>query len=268
MRSKHQARAIEAAKRTDLVKGLAGLSAPTLNEFVTRFVNALPGRVSKQTFMFYVRRLHPLMDSPALCDCRLDRIQPALIQDFVGWRRMQKNGRGGTISPTTVSHNLRTLRRALHLAAEWNVIAKVPKIKLLPGENQRDYLLTDEAIERFSQEPGLIGRLVSLLADTGLRRGEVCALTWDAVNFTEGGFRFGRARRSSHAGRFAHETSRGHLARSTASRGPGFPSARAGSDNRQLAVLGGYPQVVRNPKDGRREAAFGGLRFLLWRTGS
>jgi hypothetical protein len=58
MRSKHQARAIEAAKRTDLVKGLAGLSAPTLNEFVTRFVNALPGRVSKQTFMFYVRRLH------------------------------------------------------------------------------------------------------------------------------------------------------------------------------------------------------------------
>ncbi len=185
MRSKHQARSIEAAKRTDLVKGLSGLSAPTLNEFSERFINSLPGRVSRQTYSFYIRHWMPLMDFPALSDCRLDRIGPAVVQDFISWRRKQENGRGGTISVVTVNHNLRTLRRALHLAVEWNVITKVPKIRLLPGENQRDYVLSDAVIEKFSKEPDLIGKIVPFLVDTGLRRGEVCALTWDAVNFTE-----------------------------------------------------------------------------------
>jgi integrase len=45
--------------------------------------------------------------------------------------------------------------------------------------------LTDEAIEKFSKEPDLIGKIVPFLVDTGLRRGELCALTWDAVNFAE-----------------------------------------------------------------------------------
>src|SRR6266849_2528242 len=87
MRSKHQARAIEAAKRTDLVKGLAGLTAPTLNVFTTRFINSLYGRVSKQTFRFYICHWKPLLDFEPLCECRLDRINAAMIEDFVQWRR-------------------------------------------------------------------------------------------------------------------------------------------------------------------------------------
>ena len=183
MRSKNQARSVEASKRTDLVKGLAGLSAPTLLDFSARFINSLPGRVSKQTYSFYCRHWIPLIHFKDLCNCRLDRITPAVVQDFVSWRRNQTNGRGGTITVTTVNHNLRTLRRALHLAAEWNVIAKVPKVRLLPGENQREYVLTEEAVQKFSKEAGLIGKIVPFLVDTGMRRRETCDLKWDGVNF-------------------------------------------------------------------------------------
>jgi integrase len=174
-RNKNAARAIEAAKRTDIAKGLVGLSAPTLTTFATRFINSLPGRVAKETVLFYVRHFKPLLAFPEMCDCRLDRINPAVVQNFVQWRRQ-------SVSVTTVNHNLRTLRRALHLAEEWEVIRKVPKVKLLPGETQRDFVLTDEAIEKFSTQPILIRKLVPFLVDTGLRRSEVCALTWDAVN--------------------------------------------------------------------------------------
>src|SRR5437773_1732241 len=61
-RQKNAARAIEAAKRTDIAKGLVGLSAPTLTTFATRFVNSLPGRVAKETVLFYVRHFKPLLD--------------------------------------------------------------------------------------------------------------------------------------------------------------------------------------------------------------
>jgi hypothetical protein len=47
-RNKNAARDIEAAKRTELAMGLSGLAAPTLAEFSIRFLNSLPGRVSRR----------------------------------------------------------------------------------------------------------------------------------------------------------------------------------------------------------------------------
>jgi len=177
--SKHTARQVEAAHRTELVKGRAGLRAPTLFDFSKQFINSLPDRVSRETFRFYVGHFRALWEFPALGQCQLDRINMALVEDFIQWRRKQG------VSVTTVNHNLRTLRRALHLAAEWNVIAKVPKVKLLPGELQRDYVLSEQTVERFTREPQPMCWLVPFLVDTGLRRAEICNLLWDNVNFSE-----------------------------------------------------------------------------------
>jgi integrase len=173
---------IESRKRDELVAGI-GVS-PTLKDFSERFLKSLPARVSKETKRFYVAHLQALLSFPPLAECRLDRIHPAVIEEFVQHRRTgrQEKGNTGALAVATINHNLRTLRRILHLAEEWEVIHRAPKIKLLSGENQREYVLSDETITRFEKRGTTMGRLVPFLCDTGLRRGEACALTWAAVH--------------------------------------------------------------------------------------
>jgi integrase len=177
-RNKNVARGIESVKRTELAQGRAGLTAPTLVDFSNRFLDSLRARLTHETFRFYSCHYMPLIRFPALRASRLDRITPAIVEDFVQWRKQQH----ANLSPVTINHNLRTLRRVLHLAAEWDVIAKVPKIRLLPGENQRTFVLTDAVVMKFSKAPGLIGQIVPFLVDTGLRRAEAVNLLWAAVN--------------------------------------------------------------------------------------
>jgi len=174
--NKNLARSIEAAKRLELDKGKAG-TTPTLSDFATRFINSLFGRVSKQTFRFYLCHLTAILNGfEPLAECPMDKIDAAILQDFVSWRRK-------SVSTVTVNHNLRTLRRMLHLAAEWDVIAKVPKVRLLPNEHQRDYVISDDDVTKCEEtEAGLIGKLVPFLVDTGLRRGEVIGLMWENVH--------------------------------------------------------------------------------------
>jgi len=192
--NKNIARSVEAAKRNELAKGRAGLAAPTLEEFTNRFWHSMPGRISQQTRKFYHAHWMPLIDFKPLGECRIDRIDSALIQEFINYR-MQ------TVGIVTVNHNLRTLRRALHRAVEWNLILKVPKIELLKNEPQRDYVISEEDVLRFggikelkgppAELAGLadgsnwMGKLVPFLVDTGLRRRECVFLEWRDVNMAE-----------------------------------------------------------------------------------
>lgn len=177
--NKNTARSVEAAYRTDKLKGTGRLSAPTLSEFSAQFTKSLPGRVAKQTIRYYTTHWRPLIDADSpLGNCRIDRIGPADIEKFIQWRRKE-------LAVATVNHNLRCLRRALHLAHDWGLIAKVPKVRLLPGENHREYVISDADIERFAALPGHMGRIVPFLVDTGLRREEICRLKWTNVNLAE-----------------------------------------------------------------------------------
>jgi integrase len=176
--NKNTARSVEAEFRTEKLKASAPstLAMPTLNDFSGQFINqGVVGRVAKQTFRYYMCHWGTLIDSP-LVDTPIDRIDRKAVDDFISWRRKQG------VTATTVNHGLRTLRRALHLAVEWGFITKAPKIRLLPGERQREYVLSDTDVEGFSKEPLVIGRLVPFLCDTGLRRREVCNLLWRDVS--------------------------------------------------------------------------------------
>jgi hypothetical protein len=59
------------------------------------------------------------------------------------WRRPR-------VSITSVNRELATLRRLLHVAHKRNLIRFVPKVRLLTGERQRDFVL-DHETERISQ---------------------------------------------------------------------------------------------------------------------
>ena len=75
------------------------------------------------------------------------------------------------------------LRRALQMAEEWKLIRKAPKIKLLPGERQREFVIKEALLTKMLAHDDctdLLQVLLPFLIDTGLRISEAVALNVDA----------------------------------------------------------------------------------------
>jgi integrase len=181
--NKSAARDIEATWRVGLAKGEAGIldhsATPTLKEFQTRFFEYLPAHVSSRTVGFYKDSFAPLVNFRPLAVAKLNHIDADLLDRFVAHRIK------GQIMPATINGSLRTLRRALHLAKDWKLVAHVPKIKLLPGERTREFVFTQDGQEKFLDaipKLNMLWLLVSFLIDTGLRLSEALNLVWADVS--------------------------------------------------------------------------------------
>ena len=179
--NKDIARDIEAQLRARLARGEAGLidtaHAPTLDKFGQRFLAHLPAHVAPRTVGFYTDAWKPLRDFPVVACAKISAIDEALIEQFVRHRLKDK------VAISTVNHTLRTLRRALRLAVEWKLIYRPPKIKLLPGERQREFIISEELLAKIlSFASPTMQRLLPFLIDTGLRVSESLDLTWSAVS--------------------------------------------------------------------------------------
>ena len=175
------ARQIEAAHRTALAKGEVGIvdrkPVPTLKQFSQRFIDAISVRSAAKpnTVKFYAKKLNRLLDFDFLAESPLDRIDEALIESFVQSRTKQ-------VSPASVNRELATLRRLLRLAQEWKVIVRVPRIRLLPGERIREFVVNRELEAKYLMSaPQPLRDVATLIVDTGLRVGEAVGLTWSDV---------------------------------------------------------------------------------------
>lgn len=83
------------------------------------------------------------------------------------------------LSPSTVNCGLRTLRRALSLAVQWDRLERMPRINLAKNERQRERVLTDDETTRYLAACPQPWRDVALLIwAEGLRPGEAYALDW------------------------------------------------------------------------------------------
>ena len=105
------------------------------------------------------------------------------INGDVIWSVVQGELKKGN-KPATVNRYLALIRSLLRMARdEWQWIDSIPKIRLLPGEVERDRWLTREEAERLIQAcPPHLAALVQFALATGCRAREITGLEWGRVD--------------------------------------------------------------------------------------
>lgn len=152
------------------------------------------------TQMSYERRIYQHI-IPNLGRIRLDKLTIADIQKFYadlkqGGRLLRTEIYGKGLSDQTVRGIHTTLHAALDKAVAGKLIFRNPSdgCSLPPAKAREMQVLTPEEIQRLliqSKEDGCY-ELLLLELSTGLRRGEICALQWNDLNFKTGALRVER----------------------------------------------------------------------------
>ena len=146
------------------------------------------------TQMSYERRIYQHI-IPKLGSIQLDKLTTSDIQQF--YAEQKKSGRllqtelyGEGLSDQTVRGLHTTLHTALDKAVAEKLIFRNPAdgCRLPPAKAREMQVLAPEEIQRLliqAKEDGCF-ELLLLELSTGLRRGEICALQWDDLNFRTG----------------------------------------------------------------------------------
>ncbi len=167
-----------------------GQTGPELGEYL---LDWLDGQVylrpsSRASYRMHLER-HII---PALGNSALKELDGPQIQRFI--HTLSQRG----LAPNSVARILATLRSALGHAVRTGVLATNPAAGIRPPEVRRQAIHTwtpDEAAVFIDALPddGL-GIMLRLAAITGMRRGEVLALRWSAINLRAGLIRVEAAR--------------------------------------------------------------------------
>jgi integrase len=116
----------------------------------------------------------------------LSQITRAHVEQFKQVRKSEKF-RDKLISETTIDRSLEVLRHMLRIAEEEGVIETVPRVKLYKPDNARERALSAEEYERLLAASSPHLRRITICAyETGMRRGEIQALTWNKVDLKAG----------------------------------------------------------------------------------
>jgi integrase len=186
--NKRDAEQIEAAERTRLAKGEVGIKdkprSPTLAEFAPKFTVAIETVCAEKpgTIRFYQEKLRRLLEDRELAGVRLDGIDEAMIDGYNQRRTRQKSRFNRAFSVSSINGEVRTLRRMLRLAQEWKVIDRIPRIRLLRGERNREFVLNHRLEPAYLEAaPQSLRDVAILILETGVRPGEAINLKWPDV---------------------------------------------------------------------------------------
>jgi integrase len=177
--NKRVAEQLEAAHRTALAKGEVGIRerkvVPTLKEFADHAFLPFVRATSKEkpnTVRFYENSVENLKAYGKLASLRLDTITSDVIGAFVSHRQSQRQQRrnGKSLEVSTVNRDLATLRRMFHLAQEWGRVSTLlPKVRMLPGENQRERVLSAGEEERYVEAATGLGQEIERAYQSALQ---------------------------------------------------------------------------------------------------
>ena len=124
-----------------------------------------------------VNRICRMLD-PYLGSLTLNQINGDVI-----WSVVQGQLKKGN-TPATVNRYLALIRNLLKMARdEWQWIDSIPKIRLLPGEVERDRWLNREEADRLiTAAPEHLAALIRFALATGCRAREITGLEWNRVD--------------------------------------------------------------------------------------
>lgn len=122
---------------------------------------------------------------PALGHIKLAKLRPMHIQEYYSkaMKSGRADGKGKELSPTTVLHHHRMLRRALQTAIKWQLLARniCDAVEPPRAKRYKASVYDETAVARLLEvsEGTRLYMPILLTLATGLRRGEVLALHWD-----------------------------------------------------------------------------------------
>jgi integrase len=165
-------------------------SKTTLAQFLDRWLAHIKSQVSPKSYSRYSelarKNIVPLLGSTILTKLRAEAIDAAYAKALASGRR---DGKGG-LSPQTVTHMHRVLKKAIGQAVKWELLIRNPVDAASPPKANRgkmntyDLDQTAELIEAMRPTRMLVPTLLAVLC--GMRRGEIAALRWKNVDLATG----------------------------------------------------------------------------------
>jgi integrase len=198
--NKRTAEQMEAAHKASLAKGEVGIRerkpVPTLADFAENdflpFVRSTFAAKPK-TLAYYENGVARLLEFERLAAERLDAITGERVAAYATKRQGAAGRHGKMLQVASLNRELQVLRRMFHLAQEWGKVEKaLPNVKMLPGENHRERVLTPteedlyfqgastKAMEQF-MDAALLRDVATVLLDCGLRPEECFRLRRENV---------------------------------------------------------------------------------------
>ena len=159
--NKRTAETMEAAHRTALAKGEVGIRErkriPSLSEFTE--VDFRPFARSHfadkpKTLEYYLNGAKNLLAHRALATKRLDAINADDVGKYVAARRE------AGLKVSSINRELEVLRRMLRLASESGRVERCVRVQMLPGEVQRDLVLSADEEERYMTAASQLGQQI------------------------------------------------------------------------------------------------------------
>lgn len=176
--NKKVAEDVERAVRLRLAQGAVGIEvpgdSPTLEAFIPQFLAHVKRTRKAKTTTFYGEQCRRLLEVPTLKTARLTDIDTKAVRAFALHRAK-------TVSPATVNRALATIRRILSFARQSGIPAADPRIELLTGERQREFVLSEADEHRYiaalrAAGRGVLADIAILILETGLRITEALTL--------------------------------------------------------------------------------------------
>lgn len=178
--NQRMARKLLARWETEIFEGRFHLPAskpPLFENWAEGFLSAITHANTKKRYKSSVEKLKLNFSG-----MRLNDISAAAIEEFKEARMVED------VEPATINHDLRVLRRMMHIAERKRLIGRTPfvEVEFLKQQGFRDpHIVTFEEEERIiSAAPPFLRVLIVLILETGLRsHREALSLRWTDVDF-------------------------------------------------------------------------------------